>query len=166
MRKIELTRGGEIAAEGLLDNHARVGVELGAPERFDHRFEERGRNGEVERGPLRVAERLLDGREGGGVFVVSADILDERKKMFECGLVIDAAGPLDAVRDAAMDAVHAPLGEGDADDRDVEYAALDHGVERGEDHFVGKVAGYSEDYQRIGLRLAHAAPPVFSAAFS
>ena len=47
--------------------------------------------------------------------------------------------------------VEVPSGFGDADNGDVERPSLDHGLQRGEDLFVGEVAGGSEEDQGVGV---------------
>ena len=59
---VELLRGGEVVAEGLLDDHARAFGGAGFDELLDYFFEERWRDGEVVRGALGVAELLCGAR--------------------------------------------------------------------------------------------------------
>ena len=53
---VELLRGGEVVAEGLLDDHARAFGGAGFDELLDYFFEERWRDGEIVGGALGVAE--------------------------------------------------------------------------------------------------------------
>jgi hypothetical protein len=69
--------------------------------------------------------------------------------MMEGALIIDAPGVADAVGHAPVQPRQSPFWKGDANYRYGESPALRHGVEGGEDHFVGEVAGHSEENQRV-----------------
>ena len=69
---VELARGGQVAAERLLDDDARVVRQARRAEPLDDRREERRRNGEVVRRAAGIAERLLERREGRRIVVVAA----------------------------------------------------------------------------------------------
>ena len=56
---VELPRGGQVASERLFDNDARMLGQVRGAEPFDHRLEERGRDGQVVRRAPRAAQRLL-----------------------------------------------------------------------------------------------------------
>ena len=58
---------------------------------------------------------------------------------------------LERVFGAGFELVEVPAGLGDADDGDVEGAAFDHRLERGEDFFVGEVAGGAEEDEGVGV---------------
>src|SRR5580693_3781376 len=114
-------------------------------EPFDHRLEERGRDGEVVRRTLGAAQRLVYRGERALVIVVTVNIAELGQKMVESTPVIDPARSLYAVRDPFVQTLHTPLREGDADDRDSQGASLRHSVERREDHLVSKIAGYTKE---------------------
>ena len=60
---IEFPRGGQVASERLFDDDARMVGQVRGAKSFDHRLEERGRDGEVVRRAPGATERLLDRRE-------------------------------------------------------------------------------------------------------
>ena len=60
---VELARRGQVAAERLFDDDARMLGQARGAEPFDHRREERGRDGEVVRRAPGAAQRLFDRRE-------------------------------------------------------------------------------------------------------
>ena len=64
-----------------------------------------------------------------------------------------------AVLRPGLELVEVPSGLGDADDRNVQRAALNHRLQRREDLLVGKIAGGAEEDQRVGMRLTHVHSP-------
>ena len=58
---------------------------------------------------------------------------------------------VEAVARARAELLEVQPGFGHADDRHVEVAAPDHGLQRREDLLVGQVAGGAEEHQRVGL---------------
>ena len=83
----------------------------------------------------------------------------------ESALVIEPARSLDAVGHASVQTIETPLGEGDADYRDLEDITLHHGIECREDHLVGEIAGYTEEHQRVGTGARHQARPFLAVVF-
>ena len=77
---VELDRRGEVAAERLFDDDARVLRQPGRAQALDHGLEQRRRNGEVMRRPLRRAERGLQRLEGRRVLVVAADVAQQAEQ--------------------------------------------------------------------------------------
>ena len=70
--------------------------------------------------------------------------------MFQSGRVVDPARRmLDAILRAVAEVGHAPVRGGHADHRHLQVAALGQRVERGEGHFVGKIARHAEQHQRV-----------------
>jgi hypothetical protein len=152
---IECARGGEVMAEGLLDDHAPlVGRAIGAVELLDHRAEERRRYGEIVRGTLRLAQGSLESLERRRVAVVAVDVAEQALELLERGRV-EPAVLLEAGLRAGVKLLEASAAFGDADDRHIERAALDHRLERGKDLLEGEVAGRAEKYQCVALCLAH-----------
>ena len=99
---VELSRRGEVAAEGLFDDDARVLGQARGAQALDHGLEQRGRDGEVVRRPLGRAERRLERREGRRVLVVAADVAAAATAACRTPLVVDAARLLDAVAHALL----------------------------------------------------------------
>ena len=50
-----------------------------------------------------------------------------------------------------------PAALGDADDRNIEHAALHHGLQRRKDLLVGEIPGRAEEHERVAGQLAHRA---------
>ena len=94
---VELPRGGQVAAERLFDDDARMLGQVRGTEPFDHRREERGRDGEVVRRAPSATQRLLDRRERARVVIVPAHVAEQGQKLVEGALVIDPARSRDAV---------------------------------------------------------------------
>ena len=147
---VELPRRSQVASERLFDDDARLIGQARRAEPFDHRGEQRGRDGEVMRRTPGIAQRLLERFERTRIVVIAAHILEQGKKVVEGVPVIDLAGLPDAVRRLFAQLRQAPFRGGDAHHRHIEHAALGHRVERRKDHLVGEVAGHAEDHQRIG----------------
>ena len=81
--RVQLDRRREVAAERLFDDDARVAREPRRAEALDHGLEQRRRDGEVVRRPLRLAERRLQRREGRRAAVIAADVADQREQLVE-----------------------------------------------------------------------------------
>ena len=141
-------------------------AKFAAPKPFDHRLEERGGDGQVVCGVRGATQLLFDRRECARVVIIPTHVLEQGQKMAEGPLVIDPARSLDAVGNAFVQLRQTPLGEGDADDRDLEITSLHHGIERREDHLVGEIARHTEEHQRVGTGGGHQAPTSLVAAFS
>ena len=107
---------------------------------------------------LRVAERLAQRREGGGVVVVAVDVAQQAERA--CRRGVGSTPPPCFSRlslRARLQLLEGPAGLGDADDRHVERAAPDHRLQRREDLLVREVAGGAEEDERVGLRRAPSA---------
>ena len=155
---VELDRRGEVAAERLLDDHARVLREARGAEALDHGLEQRRRNREVVRRPLRRAERRLQRREGRGILVVAADVAAAARAA--CRTPPDRRCRLRARRCRARAACISSvlrLVEATPITGTVERSLLHHRVERRKDLLVREVAGEAEDDERVGMGGAGAA---------
>ncbi len=113
----------EVVAEGLLDHDVRVLGQAGLAEAVDHGGEQRGRDLEVEDRPLRVADRLADPLEGGGVGVVALDVGEAVGEAGEDVLVGVGDGGGDRFAGVLAQLLVVPVVDRDADDRAVELAA-------------------------------------------
>ena len=96
----------------------------------------------------RVAERFADRVEGLQISVVAINVLQVSGQLLPCS-IIHATMLLQAVFRACFELVKVPACFRDADDRHIELAVLDHGLQCGENFLVGKVAGCSEKYKRV-----------------
>ena len=88
---VELPRRGQVAAERLFDDDARMLGQVRGAEPCDHRREERGRDGEVVRRAPSATQRLFDLRERALVLIVPAHVAEQGQKLVEGALVIDPA---------------------------------------------------------------------------
>ncbi len=152
----------EVCPKGLFDDHAGAFRAARLAELLDDRTEEHRRYGEVVRRTLRGAEFFADGRKRGEVLVVAVDVAQQAAELFE-GRAVETAVLFEAVLRTRPQLVEGPGGLGHADDRHVEMAAFDHGLQRGEDFLVSQVARCAEEDEGIGLgrihdRLSYAAP--------
>ena len=99
-------RGGQIAAERFLDDHAGAVDAAGLGQLLDDRPEHDGRNGQVECRPAALAERFAQDLERRGIVVVAVHVAEHSAKLFKGGRVeatvfFDAvASPREAVRDS------------------------------------------------------------------
>src|SRR4029079_9204474 len=71
---IELPRGGQVATERLLDDHARMVGQAGGAQPFDYGCKERRRDGEVVRRSLGIFQRLLERLERTQGFVIAVHV--------------------------------------------------------------------------------------------
>ena len=84
---VERLRRLAIAAEGLLDDEARVDVETGLGERGNDNAKQARGNRKIVQRPLGAAERLLQFRESLRIVVVPIDISQEAQKLIKLGRV-------------------------------------------------------------------------------
>ena len=98
----------------------------------------------------RAAQRFLDRCKCFRVGIVPTNVAEKRKKFVERFFIVNAAAVLlQTVFDARAQLRHIPLLEGDANDGDVQVAAFDQRIQRGDDHFVSEVASDAEERQRV-----------------
>jgi hypothetical protein len=150
---VELAGGGQVVAEGLLDDHARM---LGQPRRgeaLDDGAEQEGRDLEVEDRRARVRDGRREALERVAVAEVARDVGEARDEALE-ELVVErlAAGHDGVVRPLAQ-VVERPVVDRDADDRAVEQPAALEPVQRSEGHLLGEIAGDPEDHEHVGRLL-------------
>ena len=125
---------------------------------FHDGAEEGGRDCQVMRGVLCAAERASDRLEGRRVLVVAVNILKQSAQLVERLTDQSSAVLLDALLRARAQLIEGPAGLGYTDDRHVEVAALGHRLQRGKDLLVGQIARGSEEYERVGMCVAHLRP--------
>ena len=88
---VELPRGGQVASERLFDNDARMLGQVRGAKPFDHRLEERGRDGQVVRWAPSATQLLFYRRERARVMIIPTHVPEQGQKMVEGTLVIDPA---------------------------------------------------------------------------
>src|SRR5438445_5616136 len=147
-RLVEGLRRGEIPAERLLDDDARVAGAARSPEPPDHRLEQARRDGEIVERALRRAELSAERLERGRIAVVAAHVAKPLAESRKCGLV-EPSVPLDTLPGAPPELLERPLRPRNADDGDVEMSAPGHGVEGRKDLRVGEVATPTEDADAV-----------------
>ena len=81
--RLSCLRRGEVGAERLFDDDARAVGAARLGQLFHDQPEQRGRDGEVVRRPLRRAELFADGLERGRVVVVAVDIAQQAAQLVE-----------------------------------------------------------------------------------
>src|SRR5215472_11883050 len=103
---------------------------------------------------LRVFElgaQLLEGRR---ILVISINVPDQADQFSESSR-IDAAVLFDGVLDAGVELLEIPTRLGDANDRNIQVAPLDHGLQARKDLFVSEVASRTKEDQRIRTNVLH-----------
>jgi hypothetical protein len=153
---VELPGRREVVPEGLLDDDPRTLREprLGQP--LDHRGKEERRDLEIEDRELRALDRLGDAPVRRRVGEVARDVRETRRETLEDGVVDLLARRGDALACVLDELLGRPVVHGDADDGDVEEAALLQPVEGAEGHHAGEVAGDPEDDEHVTRLRAHA----------
>jgi hypothetical protein len=121
---IQRPRRGEIAPERFLCHYPRLGRESCTFEPLDH-FDERARwDGEIVERPLRRSQRSTQCGEGGGIGIVTVDVVQERNELVERSAV-EPAMMLEAATSALAQLLDGPARLGDADDRYVQRTVPD-----------------------------------------
>ena len=104
--------------------------------------------------PVGVAQLSPQTLEGSRVAVVAIDITQQCGELREGGGV-DAAVALETVPGAGLELLEAPAGPGHPDDRQVEVAAADQGLEGREDLPIGEVTRGAEEDKGVGALASH-----------
>ena len=104
---------------------------------------------------LRRAQRRAQLLEGRRIAIVAVDVRQVRARAVANAASSSAAVLAQAVAGALLQLVQVPARLGHADDRHVEVAARDQGLQRGKDLLVGQVARGAEEDERVGM-LDHA----------
>ncbi len=151
---VQLARRRQVVAEGLFDHDAGPLRASGLRQLLHDGSEERGRDRQVVRRVLGTAERLSQRGEGCRILVVSVDVAKPAGELVERGPV-QSAILLDAVLRPRAQLVERPVGLGDADDRDLELAALGHRLQRGKNLLERQIARRSEEHERVRMYVGH-----------
>jgi hypothetical protein len=116
---------------------------------FYDEAEQRRRDGEVVRGPLRRVQLLADSLKGARVFVVAVNITQQATQLVK-GCRLDSSPVfLDAAPRPGSELIDIPTCLGHPDYRHVEVAPFDHRLQRRKDFLVGQIARGTEEDQRI-----------------
>jgi hypothetical protein len=105
-RAVQRLGGGQVAAEGFLNDEPCTLVASGLRQPLGDGAEHIGGNREIVKRTPRGAERGSNLPERLGRAIVAADVLEARCQLLECG-GIDAAMPLDALTRARPQSIRA-----------------------------------------------------------
>ena len=148
---VQCLRCGKILSEGFLDYDARARGATRLAEPLNDGPEQTGRDGEIVRRLLRIAQfpaQLLKSRRIGIVAVNVVQAAAQAAKSVRVKTTI----PFDAVPRARLELVERPAGFGDTDNRDVEIAAFGQRLQGGKYFLMGEIPGSAKKYQRVGRR--------------
>jgi hypothetical protein len=154
-RAVDGLRTGEIAAERLLDDHARVGCTTGTAQLRRDCSEQAGRDRQVMARPLRAVDGLAQGGKRGVVAVVAVHVLHPGFQAAQRLGVRPVAMLGQAVphpRDHGVTGQTAPR---DTHDNRGQSAAPLEILERRDDLLEGEVARDAEHHQRVGVIRVH-----------
>src|SRR5207302_1696695 len=152
---VEPLRADEVRPEWLLHNDARSLRDAAGLSKLLHDdAKERWRNRKIERGLPRGPERLADGLECGRVVVIAVHVAQQAAQFLECSGVKPAMF-FEAIFRPGLELVEVPARFGDADDRQIKVAALQHRLESREDFLVSQVASGAKKHQSIGVGCIH-----------
>ena len=141
-------------AEGLFDDEAGVPVEAGVAEPVGDGREECRRDGEVVGRVLggRGAEAAAYPGVGGALVVVATQEVRAPVQALEDRTVDVAERSVDRLADALVQLRVVPVAAANAEDRDLQVAALFEAVEGGEEERLGEVPRRAEEHQGTRAR--------------
>jgi hypothetical protein len=149
----QLTRRGEVVAEGLLhDDPRRRRQRTRSRQPCHDRAEQARRNLEVEHRHGGGADGGLDALEGRRLGEIARHVGEPAGESPEDLTVDRLAGRLDRLPRVLPQVLDGPVLGSDAHDRAIQQPPLLEPVERAQRHLAGEVAGDPEDHQRIGRR--------------
>src|SRR5215469_12175393 len=116
-------------------------------------------------GRMCVAELFAKSFECSGVLIVTIDISQQARELFERNNV-DSAVFLEALPGTRAKPIEVPSGLGYTDHRYVQVSAFHHCLQRREDLLVSKVARSTEENERVRMGVGHRypflkQPPIF-----
>src|SRR4029077_10502197 len=152
---IKLLRRDKVVTEGFFNDNASAVGTVCLGQLFHNQPEQRGRDGEVVRRPLRGAELLSDRLKSRRVLIVTINIAQQTAELFESRGIDTSPVFLDTVARPRPELVDVPTGLSYADNRNVEVTPFQHRLQRREDFFVSKIAGGAEKNQRIRMGNVH-----------
>ena len=129
---VQLAGRGEVAPEGLLQDHPRPRVAAGALKLLDHEPEERWRDGEVVGGVLRRAELAVQRLERRRIRVVAVDVAQEAGELGRRGARGINSVVAQGLCGVFTQLLHLPATLGDPDDGYVQHAPVDEAHQSGE----------------------------------
>src|SRR6516225_9549193 len=103
---------------------------------------------------LRVFELGTQLLEGRGILVIPINVPDQADQFSESSRV-DAAVLFDGGLDAGVELLEIPTRLGNANDRNVQVAPFDHGLQAGKDLFVSEIASRTKEDQSIRTNVTH-----------
>ncbi len=153
-RRVQRLRGRQVAAEGFLDDDARILGAARVGEPLDHTAEHARRNGEVVDGALGEPKLLAQLAISFRVGVIAIDEAQLRLELRE-RFGVELAGVLEARLGARLELLEREPRTAHADDGNIEPIAIHQGVERGKDLLEGEIARRTEEHEGVGCELAH-----------
>ena len=151
---VQVARGGQVAAEGFLDDDPALPRRAAAGELLQDKPEQSRRDGQVVHGTDTVAERLGQLIERGSVAVVAIDVRERRSKLVE-DFAHESAAPLDALERAGAELIERPSRFGDRNDAPRQIPVQRHPVQCGKDLLVREIARRSVEHERIRWHCSH-----------
>ena len=153
---VEGPRRHKVAAEGLLDDRLARPRACSLPRPCARPRAQRASaewRGSAPDGSA-LAKRLFQLLERLEILIAAIDVAQQLHEPRECRR-IDTAVMLKTVASALAQLLETPAALGDADDGDIERAALDHRLQRRKYLLVGEIARGAEEDQRIALIVTH-----------
>ena len=150
-KPIQMLRRFKIKSERLFHDDSGTGRTTATVlQLFQHNFEKCWRNGEIvcrASCPLKFSAKLL---KRSGIVVVSIYITEKACEFLERSR-IDSPVFCETVMSPRPKLLQIPAGFGNANDRNIEMPAFDHGLQGGKYLLVREIASGSEENKRVGM---------------
>jgi len=150
-KPIQMLRRFKIKSEGLFHDDSGTGRTTATVlQLFQHNFEKCWRNGEIvcrASCPLQFSAKLL---KRSGIVVVSIYITEKACEFLERSR-IDSPVFCETVMSPRPKLLQIPAGFGNANDRNIEMPAFDHGLQGGKYLLEREIASGSEENKRVGM---------------
>src|SRR6516162_9455219 len=147
-KSVQLARRRQVMTERLFDDDPRASSTIRFRQMPHDGFEQNRRDSQVVRWSLRVFERLAQRSESCCVLVIAVNVSQQGDQFFE-SFRIDSTMFLQAVFRASAKLINVPSSFGYADDGHVQVPSLHHCLQRGENLFIGEIAGGAEENKCI-----------------
>ena len=148
---VQCLRCGKILSERFFDHDARARGTTRLAEPMNDGLEQAGRDGEIVRRPLRVAQFPPQRLKSRRIGIVAVNVVHAAAQAAK-SVRVQTAIVLNAVPRACAELVERPAGFGDADNGDVEIAAFGQRLQGGKYFLMGEIPRSAKKYQRVGGR--------------
>src|SRR3984957_16937672 len=118
---------------------------------FDHGPEQKRRDSEVESRSAGALERIVQRRKGFFIRVFTLDVAEKLIEHFHGRRIHAATVLIDARARPFFELVEREIVSRHADDGNIEGLAPNHGMQRGKDLFISKIARDTKEYQRVRM---------------